>query len=112
MRVAAILAMLGALAMAGALVYGFTCGQFAGEGRQLLRMPWGRIALVDLYIAFLLFAAWIVFREGYRLRSLLWIAAVMVLGSLAICLYLLDALRTSKGDWQLFFLGKHARPST
>jgi len=110
-RVAAVLAGLGALAMAGVLVYGFAGGSFASEGRQLLGMIWGRVSLVDLYVGFLLFSAWIVFRDGHRLRSLLWVAAVLILGSLGICLYVLDGLRRTKGDWRLFFLGRRARPS-
>jgi len=110
MRVAAILTGLGALAMVAALAYGFIFGSFGSEGRQLLSIPWGRVSLVDLYVGFLLFSAWIIFREGCRLRSLLWILAVMILGSLTICLYVLHALWMSKGDWHLFFLGNRAGP--
>jgi hypothetical protein len=106
---AKILAGLGALAMATVLVYGFAAGDFTGEGGRLLAMPWGVVSLVDLYVGFVLFACWILFRDGITLPSALWIAAVMVLGSLAICLYVLVALQTCKRDWSSFFLGRHAK---
>jgi len=102
-----IVAGLGALAMAGILVYGFAVGDFAGEGSRLLAMPWGRVSLVDLYVGFVLFACWILFRDGFTPLSASWIAGVMVLGSLAICLYLLVAAGSSQKDWRRFFLGRH-----
>jgi len=112
MKMLAIMATLGALAMTYILFYAFVEGSFVGEGRQLLAMPWGSVSLVDLYVGFLLFAAWILYRERITPPSLLWIAAVVTLGSLAICLYVLVCLRTSKGNWHIFFMGRHARPST
>ncbi len=106
MKILIALACLGAAAMTAVLVYGFVQGTFAVDGRQLLSMPWGIVSLVDLYVAFILFAAWILFREGGSLRSWAWIGAVMVLGSLAICLYVLVCARASRGDWSRFFLGR------
>lgn len=106
---AKIVAGLGALAMAAVLIYGFAAGDFTGEGGRLLAMPWGVVSLVDLYVGFVLFACWILFRDGISLPSVLWIAVVMILGSLAICLYVLVALQTCKGDWSSFFLGRHAK---
>ncbi|MFC2099597.1 DUF1475 family protein [Candidatus Bipolaricaulota bacterium] len=107
-----IVAGLGALAMVAVLIYGFVEGDFAGEGRRLLAMPWGKVSLVDLYVGFVLFACWILFRDGITLPSVVWIAAVMILGSLAICLYVLAALRSSRKDWGLFFLGRHAKEAS
>ena len=112
MKTLTILATLGVLAMTVILVYAFVEGDFAGEGRQLLSMPWGTVSLVDLYVGFFVFAAWILHREGITLPSVLWIVAVMTLGSLAICVYVLVCVRTSKGDWHSFFMGRHARSST
>jgi hypothetical protein len=106
-----IVAGLGALAMVAVLVYGFVEGDFTGEGGRLLAMPWGKVSLVDLYVGFVLFSCWILFRDGITLFSVVWIAAVMILGSLAICLYVLAALRSSGKDWGLFFLGRHAKES-
>ena len=109
---ARMVAVLGALAMIAVLAYGFIEGDFAGEGGRLLGMPWGMVSLVDLYVGFVLFAVWILFRDGITWLSVLWIAAVMILGSLAICLYVLAVLRTSKRDWSLFFLGRHAKETS
>jgi magnesium-transporting ATPase (P-type) len=111
MKILIVLACLGAVAMTAVLVYGFVEGSFTADGRQLLGMTWGIVSLVDLYVAFILFAAWILFRDGGSLRSWAWVAAVMGLGSLAICLYVLVCARTSRGDWSTFFLGRRARGS-
>jgi len=69
MKIAKVLSLLGLLAMTGVLIYGFTVGDFAGEGARLLAMPWGIVSLVDLYVGFTLFSAWIVFRERSWPRS-------------------------------------------
>lgn len=110
MKRTAIPAALGVCAMLIVLAYGFVAGDFSSEGRQLLSMPWGIVSLVDLYVGFFLFSAWILFREGSSLTSWIWIALVMSLGSLAICLYVLVTLFTTKGDWRRFFLGLRASP--
>ena len=49
MKIAKVIALLGVLAMSGILVYGFTVGNFSGEGTRLLAMPWGIVSLVDLF---------------------------------------------------------------
>ena len=108
MRLATVVAGIGAAAMAAVLIYGFTIGDFAGEGSRLLSMPWGIVSLVDLYVGFTLFSGWIVYRESSPLRTVLWIVAVMVLGFFAASVYALWALRSSGGDWRRFWLGKHA----
>ena len=112
MRVTAILAWLGAAAMVTVLVFAFIEGDFVSEGRQLLGMPWGTVSLIDLYVGFFLFSAWIRFREGRTWKTLVWIAAVMLLGSLAISIYVLVGLHTSNGDWQRFFYGRSERISS
>lgn len=109
MKIVAVLASIGACAMIAILAFGFVTGDFGAEGRQLLAMPWGVVSLVDLYVGFLLFASWIIFREGVTLRSFCWVASVMILGNLAVCLYLLACVRSSGGDWASFFLGRHVR---
>ena len=47
MKIAKIIALLGLLAMTVVLIYGFTVGNFSGEGAKLLAMPWGIVSLVD-----------------------------------------------------------------
>jgi Protein of unknown function (DUF1475) len=106
MRTAKVIALLGLLAMTAVLIYGFTAGNFAAEGSQLLSMPWGIVSLVDLYVGFILFSGWIIYREGVTVRSLVWVVLMMVLGFWTGSLYTLLALQGSGGDWRRFWLGR------
>lgn len=108
MRLAKIIALLGLLAMTVVLIYGFTSGDFFEEGRQLLSMPWGIVSLVDLYVGFTLFSAWIVYREKSVLRSLVWVILMMVLGFFTASLYVLITLQQCDGDWDKFWKGKRS----
>jgi len=105
MRIAKLVALLGALIMGGILIYGFTVGDFAGEGAQLLAMPWGIVSLVDVYTMFTLFSLWVVYREKSVVRSAIWVFLIMVLGAFVCSVYSLIALQTSGGDWRRFWLG-------
>jgi hypothetical protein len=105
MKIAKIVAALGLLAMTGVLIYGFTVGDFSGEGNVLLSMPWGIVSLVDLYVGFTLFSGWIVYREKSLVRSIVWVFFMMVLGFFTASLYTLIALYTSGGDWKRFWMG-------
>jgi predicted small integral membrane protein len=108
MRLAKIIALLGILAMTAVLIYGFTIGDFFGEGGRLLAMPWGIVSLVDLYTGFTLFSCWIIYRERSLPAAIIWTVAMMVLGFFAGSLYAFLALQSSGGDWRKFWLGKHA----
>jgi hypothetical protein len=108
MKTAKTITILGLLAMTAVLIYGFTVGDFFGEGGQLVRMPWGIVSLVDLYVGFTLFSAWIFYREPSKVRAGIWTAGVMVLGFWAASLYALLALQSSGGDWAKFWMGKFA----
>lgn len=108
MKTGKTLSILGILAMTAALVYGFTVGDFSGEGSQLLAMPWGIVSLVDLYTGFILFSLWIVYREESLVAKILWIFAMMTLGFFAGALYTFLALQKSSGNWAKFWMGKHA----
>ena len=106
MKIAKLLALLGLLAMTGVLIYGFTVGDFAAEGGQLLSMPWGIVSLVDLYVGFTLFTGWIVYREKSLARSIIWAVLMMVLGFWTASLYTFIALQASGGDWRRFWMGR------
>lgn len=108
MKIAKIISILGILAMTAVLIYGFTVGNFSGEGSQLLSMPWGIVSLVDLYTGFTLFSMWIIYREKSLPIAILWTIAMMTLGFFAGALYTFITLQTSAGDWRKFWLGKHA----
>ena len=108
MKIAKLISLLGVLAMTAVLIYGFTVGDFSGEGSQLLSMPWGIVSLVDLYTGFTLFSAWIIYREKSLPVAILWTIAMMTLGFFAGSLYAFLALQSSGGDWRKFWLGKRA----
>ena len=111
MKMAKVVAVLGVLVMASILIYGFAVGDFGGEGQVLLSMPWGIVSLVDVYVGFVLFSGWIVYREKSLLRSAVWIILVMILGNLIASLYTLIALLTSGGDWKRFWMGRRVGDS-
>ncbi|MEP0806435.1 MAG: DUF1475 family protein [Chloroflexota bacterium] len=108
MKIAKIIALLGVLAMTAVLIYGFTAGNFSGEGSQLVKMPWGIVSLVDLYTGFTLFSMWILYREKSLPVAILWTIAMMTLGFFAGALYAFLALQSSNGDWRKFWMGKNA----
>ncbi len=108
MKTAKIISILGVLAMTGVLIYGFTIGDFFGEGSKLFSMPWGIVSLVDLYTGFILFSMWIIYREKSVPVAILWTIAMMTLGFFAGSLYAFLNLQSSNGDWRKFWLGKHA----
>jgi hypothetical protein len=108
MKIAKAISVLGILAMTAVLIYGFTVGDFFGEGSKLFAMPWGIVSLVDLYTGFTLFSAWIIYREKSLPVAVLWTVAMMTLGFFAGSLYAFIALQNSNGDWRKFWLGKHA----
>ncbi len=108
MRLAKIISALGMFAMTAVLIYGFTIGDFLSEGSKLLAMPWGIVSLVDLYTGFILFSAWIIYREKSLPIATLWTVAMLTLGFFAGSLYAFIALQNSNGDWRKFWLGKHA----
>jgi hypothetical protein len=108
MKLAKVISLIGILAMTGILIYGFTVGDFSGEGTKLLAMPWGIVSMVDLYVGFTLFSCWIVYREKAVLPSIIWVVLMMVLGFFIGALYTFIALQTSGGDWKKFWMGKRA----
>ena len=64
--------------------------------------------MVDLYVGFVLFSGWIVYREESTIRTVVWVILMMTLGFWAASLYTLIALQTSGGDWRRFWLGRRS----
>lgn len=105
MRIAKITAWLGLMAMTGVLLFGFLAGDFGTDGAKILRNPWGIVSLVDLYVGFILFSAWIIYREKHPASAAIWVILMMILGFFTGALYTLIALYTSQGDWKKFWMG-------
>lgn len=99
---------LGFAAMAAALVYGFARGGGWAEVAELTGYPWFNVSLVDVYVGFALFGAWIVRREPSPLVATVWIVLILALGNLIACGYALLALARSRGDARLFWMGPTA----
>ena len=106
MKVAKAVSLLGLVAMTGVLIFAFATGDFAEEGSTLLSLSWGIVSLVDLYVGFILFSGWIIYRERSFWRSAVWVALMMVLGFFTASLYAFIALQTSGGDWKRFWMGR------
>lgn len=86
-------------AMAAAILGAFSIASFTDEGGTLLTLAWGRVTLIDIYLAFVFGWLWVAWRERSTRRSLLWLIAILVTGSLALFGYLLGAsVRASTVD--------------
>lgn len=107
MIIAKIIAILGALAQGGILIYGFTQGDFGAAGEFFFNDPWGIVSLVDVYVGFIFFCAWIFYREKNVLVSILWSIAIMILGNFPTGIYAFLALQSSGNNWKKFWMGRH-----
>jgi len=107
MLIAKLIALLGALAQGGILIYGFTQGDFGAAGSFFFNDPWGIVSLVDVYVGFLFFSVWVVYREKNLIVALLWVISIMILGNFPAGVYAFIALQTSNNDWKRFWMGKH-----
>lgn len=105
MRTGKIISMIGALGFGGLLVYGLVTNTFTSQGSILLSLLWGQISLIDVYIMFLIFSFWVIYREKSSWRSAIWFILIMLLGSFTACLYLFVAFHTSRGSWKKFWQG-------
>ena len=104
-------AVAGLAAMVAALVYGIGAGGLIEDGMRIVSLPWGLVALLDIYVGFFLFSCWIAYREPRPGIAAIWIVALMSLGNLVSCLYVLWAAQRSKGDAASFWMGDLARVS-
>ncbi len=80
-------------------------GDLGTEGRRLLDLAWGRVLLVDVYAGMVLFAGWIAWREVPGFAAI-WIVALLLLGNVVACIYLLRAWWSARGDGDAFWHGR------
>ncbi len=109
MNIAKIIAIIGLLAMTGVILYAFVAGDFGTEGAWITSHPWGIVSLVDLYVGFVIFSLWIVYREKSPVAAVIWVTLMMVLGNWTAALYVLLALVKCRGDWKTFWMGSRAK---
>jgi uncharacterized membrane protein YobD (UPF0266 family) len=105
MRIGKVLSLIGAIGFGALLVYGLATNTFFTEGSILSGLLWGQISLIDVYIMFIIFSFWIVYREKSVWKSIIWVILMMILGSFTACLYIFIAFMTARGDWKKFWLG-------
>ncbi len=101
-----IIFLLGFLALLGLIIYGVVAHDIQAEGSIMLDIYWGQFTFVDIYIAFIVFYLWIVFREKSLIRSIIWFFLIMLGGSMSICLYMFIALRKSNNDITTLMMGE------
>ena len=107
MKIALAYLLLLTLVMGGALVYGFTQGDFWKDGAELLENPWGVVSLYDVYVGFFFFIGWIWYRECCLGAKLLWAVGILLGGNVIAGIYAILALVKSRGDAKVFFLGEN-----
>ena len=93
------------LVMALALAWAVSVGDLAAEGGALLRMPWGVVSLIEIYVGMALFGGWVLWREANLVRSAVWLLAIALIGNLVSCIYVLLALHGARGDALYFWMG-------
>lgn len=92
MRAFRLIAVLMIVAMVTSVTVAAMTAPFAADGRVLLDLAWGRVTVIDLYLALGVFIAWVAWRDG-ALKALLWAPIVAVTGSAGIGVYLLLVAR-------------------
>ena len=102
---AIIVLVIGFFIMAAGITYALIWGDFVVELKIMQGLPWFHLLMLDLYVGFLLFGGWIVFREKSMGIALVWILLLLCLGNLLACLYAAFALARSQGNWQRFWMG-------
>ncbi len=67
-------------------------------GIRIARDPWGAATLADAYFGFLTFYLWILYKEPGAWPRFIWLAAILLLGNIAMAGYVLLQIRKLKGQ--------------
>lgn len=65
---------------------------------RMVKDPWSVATLFDAYFGFLWFWIWIAYKEGCGITRFVWLAAILLLGNIAMALYLLVQLARLPAD--------------
>ncbi len=97
------------LALLGLVIWAFAAkqelhGTFFDQFAVVTTLPWGVVALVDLYIGFLFFAVIVFLTERSWIVAALWAAPIFIIGNIWAALWLVIRLphlakQLSKPDW-------------
>jgi hypothetical protein len=81
--------------MVAAIVLGLV-GAEEGAASALLANAWGRVTIIDLYLALGAIGSWIAWRERSVARTSVWIVALVLTGSIAVGVYVALAAGRSR----------------
>ena len=95
-------------AMVAAIGYAFATGSFSEEGSTIIGLAWGKVTLIDLYLGFAMFGAWIAFREKSIPVIAGWWVALAVLGNLTAGIYLAVAASRANSVEEVLLGAKRA----
>jgi len=73
-------------------------------GSELMPDAWFRATLADAYFGFITFFIWVAYRETSWTARVLWLFAVLLLGNIAMAIYVLLQLRRANPDWPVYSL--------
>lgn len=103
-----IIALLGAIIMSVGLLNGFINGSFFDDGSVLLNNPWGIVSIIDLYVGFVLFSLWIIYREASPIKTFIWVLLMMIFGFLTASIYVFIVFHQAKDQPLYAIHGRHA----
>lgn len=87
------------LAMIGVTAYTSRQSNLITEWNRLGAEPWMRATLIDFYFNILIISTWAAYKEKNKLIAALWIAAFVLLGSIATAFYVfLQIARLKPGE--------------
>ena len=69
--------------------------------RNVLTHPWFLATLADAYWGFITFYVWVCYQRTSWLARIIWFAAIMLLGNIAMAAYWLDALLRTPADGKI-----------
>ncbi|MCH2180744.1 MAG: DUF1475 domain-containing protein [Mariniblastus sp.] len=71
-------------------------------GSELMSDAWFRATLVDAYFGFITFYVWVAYRERRWAGRILWLIAILLLGNIAMAVYVLLQLGRVRAEWPLY----------
>lgn len=98
----------GTAAMTAAILGALAAAPLPEDGAVIVALVWGRVTLVDIYLAFLFGWLWIAWRERSWPRAVAWGVVTVITGSLALFGYLLGASLRA-GSIPELLIGPHRR---
>ena len=69
--------------------------------KRLVAEPWMVATLFDAYFGFLTFFVWVCYKEVKAVQKLIWFVAIMILGNIAMSVYVLLEVRRLKDNFTM-----------